>query len=97
MLKHIHENIRAYPRSGKKTSLVNDWENDTGYWGESQQSEVLANKSDLIQMQLGNQGAAQPHEKIYPLLSLETAFLALELAQNCYVNMSISFSWKLPI
>ena len=46
---------------------------------------------------VGESGAAQPHEKIYPLLSLETAFLALELAQNCYVNMSISFSWKLPI
>ena len=46
---------------------------------------------------VGESGGGTTPRKNYPLLSLETAFLALELAQNCYVNMSISFSWKLPI
>ena len=32
-----------------------------------------------------------------PLLSLETVVPALKLTQNCYVNMNISFSWKIAI
>ena len=44
-------------------------------------------------------GTAQP-KKIYnfdPYLSLETVSLALNLPQNCYINMRSSFSWKLVI
>ena len=29
--KHFHENIRIYPRSYKKSALINDWEN-VAYW-----------------------------------------------------------------
>ena len=46
---HIHQNIRAYPRSKKKSALINHWEN-MAYWEESEQNEVLANKfvTDIV-------------------------------------------------
>ena len=33
----------------------------------------------------------------FPLLNLEIVFPALKLTINCYLNMSIFFSWKLAI
>ena len=32
-----------------------------------------------------------------PQLNLEIVFPALKLTRNCYLNMNISFSWKLPL
>ena len=33
--------------------MINDWENIIAYWEESEQSEALANKLGLFQIQLG--------------------------------------------
>ena len=33
----------------------------------------------------------------FPLLNLQIVFPALKLTRNCYLNMNISFSWKLSI
>ena len=39
IFEHIHQNVRAYPRS-TKTALINDHENIVAYSKESEQSEV---------------------------------------------------------
>ena len=49
---------------------------------ESEQSQALAIKLDLLLIL----EAAEPMENL-PLF---------KLARNCYINMSISFFWKLP-
>ena len=49
---------------------------------------------------VGDSGVSHNTMKIlhfFPLLSLETALPALRLTENCYLNMSISFSWKMAI
>ena len=62
---HINQNIRAYPRSKKKIELIKDSQNIFAYWKESQQSEALANKLGLFQIQLGGLGgSATPANKI---------------------------------
>ena len=38
IFEHIHQNIRAYPRS--KSALINDYENIIAYSEKSKQSEV---------------------------------------------------------
>ena len=78
---------------------TNDWENIT-YWEESKQKEVLANKFGLSQIQLGILVLVTIPGKFCnfpPLISLEIAFLALKLAENCYLNMNIFFSQKMAI
>ena len=44
-------------------------------------------------------GAGKPGKfcNFSPLLNLEIVFPALKLTRNCYLNMNISFSWKMPI
>ena len=49
---------------------------------------------------VGNSDVSHNTMKIlhfFPLLSLETALPAVRLTKNCYLNMSISFSWKMAI
>ena len=53
IFKHIHQSIRAYFRSKKKSGLINGWENIFAYWKEFVQNEALANKLGLFQIQLG--------------------------------------------
>ena len=40
IFKHFQQNIRAYPRSKRKSALINDCEN-IAYWEDSEQSEAL--------------------------------------------------------
>ena len=53
IFKHVNQNIRAYPRSKRKSELIKDSENIFAYWKESKKSEMLANKLGLFQTQLG--------------------------------------------
>ena len=78
---------------------TNDWEN-TAYWEESEQREVLANKFGLSQIQFAILVLVTTVGKFWnfsPFLHLEIAFPALKLTENCYLNMKISFSWKMAI
>ena len=62
---HINRNIRAYPRSEKKIELIKDSQNIFACWKESEQSEGLANKLDLFQIQLrGLGGSTTPAKRI---------------------------------
>ena len=76
----------------KKSASTNDCENIT-YWKESEQSEVLANKFGLSQIQFGDlRGIATPEKfsNFSNLLNLETVYPVLKLTKNCYLNMNIS-------
>ena len=65
IFKHINQNIRAYPRSKKKSELIKDSENIFAYWKESEQSKALENKFVLFQVQLrGLGGSTIPVNKI---------------------------------
>ena len=66
---------------------INVWEN-FAYWEESEKREVLAD--ELYDLML----ITTPGEScnFSPLVSLERAFIALKMNQNCYLNMNISFS-----
>ena len=91
---HIHQNIRAYPRS-KKICTDQDYENIIAYSEESEQREMQANKFGLFQTYLGGLRVSATSGKFdyfYSHLSLETVFPALKLTQNCYINVNISFS-----
>ena len=59
------------------------------------QSELLASKCDLFQRHFGNlRVSATPGNSCYfhSHLSLETAFPALKLTQNCYITMNLKTS-----
>ena len=58
IFKHINQNIRAYPRSKKKSELIKDSQDIFSYWKESEQSEALASKLGLFQIQLGGLGGS---------------------------------------
>ena len=73
---------------------TNDWDN-IAFWEESEQREVLANKFGLSQIQLEISVLVTTPGKFCnfsPFSSLEIAFPALRLTENCYLNMNISFS-----
>ena len=53
VFKPIHQNIRVYPRSKKKSALINDWKNIIVNWVKSEQDQALANNLGLFQMQFG--------------------------------------------
>ena len=102
--KHFRQNIRAYPKNKKNSTnqkiykLTNDWEN-VAYWEKSQQSEVMEKKFGLVQTQLWDLGrVAMPGKfcSFSPLLNLETVFLALKLARNCYLKWTFLFheNWE---
>ena len=55
---HINQNIRAYPRSEKRIELIEVPENIFACWKESEQSEGLANKLGLSQIQLRGLGGS---------------------------------------
>ena len=62
---HINQNIRAYPRSEKKIELMKDSQNIFACWKESEQSEGLANKLGLFQIQSRGLGrSTTPANKI---------------------------------
>ena len=63
---HINQNSRAYPRNEKKkVDLIKDSQNIFTYWKESEQSEGLAHKLGLFQIQLrGLGGSTTPANKI---------------------------------
>ena len=74
----------------QKSALINDWQNLADL-----ESKALANKFGLSQIQLGGLGKSHNPRKFgnfFAHLNLETVFPALKLTQNCYKNMSISFS-----
>ena len=78
---------------------TNDQDN-VAYWEESEWIEVLANNFGLSQIQLRILVLLTTPGKVCnfsPLLNLERAFPALKLTENCYLNMNISFSWKMAI
>ena len=78
---------------------TNDGDN-VAYWEESERIEVLANNFGLSQIQLGILVLVTKSVKFCnfsPLLKLERAFPALILTENFYLNMNISFSWKMAI
>ena len=82
---HIHQNIRAFPRS-KKSALTSDYENIIASSEESEQSKVYANKCGLFQIYLWglrDSGTSVIFDYFYSILNLETVFAALKLAQNC--------------
>ena len=67
----------------------------TVYWEEPEQREVLANKFGLSQIQSRILVLVAKPGKLcnFPLLlSLEIAFRALKLTENCYLNMNVSFT-----
>ena len=73
---------------------TNNLEN-IAFWEESHQREVLANKFGKFQIQLGILVLVITLRKLDyfpPLLSLEIAFPALKLRENCYLSMNIPFS-----
>ena len=65
IFKHIHQNIKAYHRSKKKSGLINDGKNIFAYWKESKQSESLGNKLDFFQIQLGGLSGGTTPGKFY--------------------------------
>ena len=73
----------------KKSSLINDNGNIIVYSEESKQSDMQANKYGFFQIYFGDLRVNVPLGKFghfYYNLSLETGFLALKLAQNCYIG-----------
>ena len=62
---NINQNIRAYRISEKKIELIKDSQNIFAYWKASEQSEGLANKLGLLQIQLRGLGdSTTPASKI---------------------------------
>ena len=58
------------------------------------------NKFGLFQKQLGAlEGIVTPEDSavFFAHLSLESVFPVLNLTQSCYMNMNVSFSYKLAI
>ena len=76
----------------KKYALLNDWEN-IAYWKEYGQIEVLPHKFGLSQIQLECLGRVTISRRFCNFVPhMATVFPALNLTQNCYINMNISFS-----
>ena len=93
--EYIHWNIGVYPTNKEKSTLDNDWETIIRYWEECEENNVSENKCRLLQMQLSALVGKAFTGSFYNLclhVSLETAFSALKLTQNCYMNLNISFS-----
>ena len=74
----------------KRFAFINDWENIITNWEESEQSEVLANKLGLFQMQLGVWGRCNPRKILQFLPSFK-------MTQNCHIYMNSFFhkNWHL--
>ena len=83
--KHFHQNIRAYTRKWKNL-----------HWPMIGEMLHIGKNGENVAYLGGN---AKPGKfcNFSPLLNLEIVFPALKLTRNCYLNMNISFSWKLPI
>ena len=82
----------------KESALVNDYENIIAYFKESEKSEV--NKCSLFSIHLKGLRIWCFLRKIWLFLLLfkiGNSIPALKRTQNCYINMKISFSWKLVI
>ena len=90
ILKHIHQNIRVYPKI-KKSALINDYENIAAHSEQSKQSEgVFEQVKFFLNSFLGSEGWCH-RRKMWLFLpsfnSLETVFPACKLMQNCYKNI----------
>ena len=94
IFKHIHQNIRAHPKS-KKSALINDCGNTVAYSEQSKQSEGVGEQVRFVLNLLWRSvGWCHPRKCgcFYShLIRSETVFRAGKLIQNCYKHM---FFWK---
>ena len=96
IFKYSHQNITAYPRS--KKNWINECWGNIAYLEESEQSEMLLNKFSFSQIHLEFLQRVATPGKFYSFSHhLETVFSALKLEHNCYMNMDISFYWKMAV
>ena len=70
----------------KKSAFINDLENIILYCGRIRAKPGIGHQIRFAPNLAGVLEAAEPMENL-PLF---------KLARNCYINMSISFFWKLP-
>ena len=92
--------LRCYFLDYRSYYICTNYRDNITYWEESEQIQVLANNFSLSQIQLEILVLVTTPGKFCnfsPLLNLERAFPAIKLTENCYLNMSISFSWKMAI
>ena len=99
IFKHIHQNIRAYPRS--KKICIDQW-----LWKYYCLSRRVRAKRDVGEQVwfvpntcagLRGNVTSEIFDYFYSHLSVETVFPALKLIQNHYINVNTSFPWKLAI
>ena len=90
ILKHVHQNIRAYPKI-KKSALINDYENIAAHSEQSKQSEgVFEQVRFFLNLFLGSESWCHRRKMWLFLPSfnrLETVFPACKLTQNCYKHI----------
>ena len=91
-LVKLQNNIRAI--SYVKQNLHWSIGKNVAYWEESEQIEALAKSLVFPKYSWGSGCVEMPGKFCNLFPHLETAFLALKLIKNCYINMNISFSWK---
>ena len=87
--RHIHQNIRAYPRSKENLHWTVIWK--TLHIEQYEQRKGLTSKFSLFQIHLGDLvGVAIPGNvcNFCPRLNLEKVFMELKLTQNCYANVN---------
>ena len=92
--------LRCYFLDYRSYYICTTDRDNVAYWEESGRIEVLANSFGFSQIQLGILVLVTTLGKFCnfsPFLNLERAFPELKLTENCYLNMSISFSWKMAI
>ena len=84
--KHSHQNIRAYPRSKKNLR-----------WSMIGKMLHIGKNGEKCCISRGSREARKVLQFFPSEKNLEIVFPTLKLTRNCYLNMNISFSWKLPI
>ena len=95
IFKHIHQIIKAHSRSKKESALINDIGKIRTRGGVSEQFWFFSNTAGR-----GRSKGSRNWRQIlqfYSHVRLVRVVPALNLTQNCYINMSISFSWNLAI
>ena len=99
IFKHIHQNVRAYPRSKNVCTDQWLWKYYCLFRRVGAKRDVAEQVSFVSNLFGGSEGQCHLRkiDYFYSHLILETVFPALKLTQNCYINANISLFWKLVI
>ena len=90
IFKHIHQNIRVCPRSKKRSGLINNLEKYYCILGRIRAKRDVGKPIRFIPNTVRESWRQHKPRRILKFLP------SFKLKQNFYLNMNISFPWKLP-